>query len=408
MGLVLAAVVALFVWLARDREPVFAGRPLGFWLEELEPSWGESEAEQHVAARRIEAAKRALRLMGPAAVPGLLTRIEKRGSRVRAYIGEWLNEFPGSTFDPRPSQRGRERAAWAFEIIGPAGSNAVPRLMLRLDDRVLGEPAQRALAGIGAPAVPHLRRELSGSDPLRQELAIVLLGRIGPDSREAGSALLAISTDTKASPTLARSAMLALGLIGFERQKVLALASASLLVTNSSDNAAMTLAALDYDGLPFLLMGLTNAAPAIQMASASGLALADNFARHRQAGDVESQRHLRSHLGTMYRLRMAGARMVFQGGNGDRYCAVLLTNLHRTFPVPSRELAARVMGSLSGQAEVVRPSLEALTNDGDPAVRVAAWDALWAMGSAPEHPPATNAAASPPVYRRGRRAIIPP
>ena len=154
VALALLVIVALFVWLARDREPGFEGRPLRFWLAELEPPGltSEDDEERRVASQRFAAAKHALRSIGPAAVPELLTRIETRGSLLRAYLGEWLNKFPSSTFDPRPSLRGRNLAAWAFEILGPAGSNAVPRLMLRLDDRVLGEAAQRALVGIGRTA----------------------------------------------------------------------------------------------------------------------------------------------------------------------------------------------------------------------------------------------------------------
>ena len=403
MLLLLFLVAGAFAWLAHDRDPVFEGRPLSFWLLELQVTPSESDEDGRIADRRVEAAKRALRSLGPAAVPELLRRIETRDSSVRAFFGDWLNKLPDSTFDPRPRQRARPWAAWAFEIIGPAGSNAVPRLLTLLDGGEDGQEAMRALAGIGAPAVPALREQLSSKDPAAQNHAILLLGHIGPAAMAAAGQLLALATN--AAPPITGRAVLALALIGAEAPRVLALASAGLLDTNSADYAAMSLAALGRDGLPILLRGLTNAEPVIGAASVIGMELADQFIHYQADADAMSAHHLRRHIEFLQRLRRGSVFRLFQQGKGERYISVRLTNLHRAFPATSRALAARLMAQSTGQGEIVRPSLDALTGDLDPDVRAAAWDGLWELGPAPPPAPATNA---PPDGRRRRRGATPP
>ena len=397
----LLAISGLFAWLARDRDPVFEGHRLSFWLSELLARGSESDEDGRAAALRVEDAKQAIRKMGPAAVPALLGRIEKHDSRVRAYVGEWLNKLPSSTFDPRPRQTERPLAAWAFEVLGPAGSNAVPRLMTLLGDRVVGEEAMRALAGIGEPAVPALRAQLSGSDPAEQERAIVLLGRIGPGAAEAARELMALATN--ASPVIARQALLALAFIGSDRPWTTTLASANLLATNSADYAAMTLAALGRDGLPFLLKGLTNAEPTINAAALTGLGASQYFTRGQSPDEFEWQHSLRRIIEHLHRSRSVNTRMVSQGSYRERRIATTLTNQYRVFPAPSRALAARLMAQLPGQGEIVRPALDALTSDLDPEVRAAAWDGLWQLGPAPPPAPVTNTPAALPAGRRGRR-----
>ena len=401
--LLLLAIAGVFAWMARSREPVFEGRPLSFWLIELQASGSETDEDGRAAARRVEAATRAIRSIGPAAAPELLRRIEQRDSRVRAFVGEWLNKLPSSTFDPRPRQRERPLAAWAFVILGPAGLNAVPRLIELTGDRIAGQEAMQALAGIGAPAVPALRKQLSSKDAAEQERAIILLGHIGPGAIAAIPELFTIFTN--APPAGAKQALLALAFIGSERPRTIALAAANLLATNSVDYAAMTLAALGRDGLPFLLKGLTNAEPEIRQAAVIGLRFADYFMRSQSANDVESQHALRSNLERSYRLSAGNTRMAFQGGYGERRIATALTNLHRAFSASNRALAAKLMAQLPEQGEIVRLSLEGLTGDLDPEVRAAARDGLWQLGPAP--PPATNAPAPPPAGRGRRRGMAP-
>src|SRR5260221_12098357 len=129
VGLVGALLAGMF----RSREPEYGGKRLSEWVDiyavtHLIAGWG-SENREAVAA---------IRQLGTNAVPHLLKWI-------RYEVPPWKTTFDGiadrAPWRLKPAWmfsdkrvRLAEHAAWVFEVLGPDGEGAIPKLTLLLDE----------------------------------------------------------------------------------------------------------------------------------------------------------------------------------------------------------------------------------------------------------------------------------
>jgi HEAT repeat protein len=112
----------------------------------------------------------------------------------------------------------RSKAARALENLDPGAKDAVPILLEALkeqQDVTIPPVASRALARLGAPAVPALIEALEGKDGHVQQYAAMAVQKIGPQAKQAVPALIEIVKKYKAPNTPAKlQAIEALGRIG--------------------------------------------------------------------------------------------------------------------------------------------------------------------------------------------------
>jgi HEAT repeat protein len=88
----------------------------------------------------------------------------------------------------------RRLAVTALANVGEGARPAVPNLIKLLEDKDLHDPAAEALVKIGRGAVPDLVAALDDHDFRRRLEVIVLLGKIGPEARQALGPLSVIAS----------------------------------------------------------------------------------------------------------------------------------------------------------------------------------------------------------------------
>ena len=202
------------------REPSYDGRSLREWLhllsfkprighmyDDLAPYAGALNTEDHVFGIGAETAeqqlaKRAIRSIGPAAVPFLLEMLGRGGAEARdAVTGFATLGDLGKAALPElqrlldePDLAIRYLSIWAIGRIGPAAANAIPALLRDLESSPQPHVPAEALGNIGpaaAEAVPLILEMLSSGNLRWDEPLITALGKLG--SKSAIPALLAIA-----------------------------------------------------------------------------------------------------------------------------------------------------------------------------------------------------------------------
>lgn len=209
-GLLTLAFLAWFGWfILRPHEPVYRGRPLSLWLDEVYRTgeYGNSSVKSETEA--------AIRQLGTNALPFLLDLAATRYVVARQILVQSARD-PDFAFLHLPPQEGRDQMTpWAFEILGSTARPAVPQLIRIINDV---DPSNRdawlttltaihCLAGIGPAAeqaVPDLidifrvnRGSRTESKNLRFSAAWAL-GRIGP-AASAAVPVLAGATNERAA-----------------------------------------------------------------------------------------------------------------------------------------------------------------------------------------------------------------
>lgn len=155
LGLALALVgIGIVVVLVISPSKVsYQGKPLEFWLEEIDSNKPE---------RRREEARKAIRAIGTNAIPQLIADLRLDEPKWKQVLRQWLSKqsiirVKYRTLDARSSQ-----ATSAFDALGSAGSPAIPELITLLDRNPGYVPA--ALSWIGSNAVPALTNALNHSN----------------------------------------------------------------------------------------------------------------------------------------------------------------------------------------------------------------------------------------------------
>ena len=144
--------VALVISFARELpEPVWKGKPLSAWIDDL--VMGSSKEIR-------EPAEEAIRQIGPRAIPQLLQILGSRDTvseRVLVQLNRKQHLFH---FPVVPAGIKRRRASLAFEALGPLARPAFPELKKMLTHDADPEFAADALAAIGPESVSALLEAL--------------------------------------------------------------------------------------------------------------------------------------------------------------------------------------------------------------------------------------------------------
>jgi HEAT repeat protein len=197
-------------WIFFHREPVYRGKPVRAWVQELKNTQNTEKNETfHV-----------LLDIGPDCLPALVEELRPMDNIfTRTYAGLWPR-LPRSLarFFPQPKPSRAERratAAWALGQIGPAARRTAPALVKALDDpddRVRTEAAL-ALRWVGAKdqsVISALGRRLNDPAPMVRSRAAEALWDMAPESQAALASLTQLLYD----PDLAYHGALCLEKLG--------------------------------------------------------------------------------------------------------------------------------------------------------------------------------------------------
>jgi HEAT repeat protein len=185
-----AAIAAVVYYVTRPAEPQFAGKSLSYWVENI---WADKEGAQ------LESAE-AFRQMGANAVPHLIRMLGEKDSSSSA-IETIIEKLPANVQNKVRFLRTRdERAAYALEIIGPAAAAAIPRLIEKMGDFVMGPDAPNpfvlALEGIGPKSVVPLAKALRHPELNIRCNALIVLAGFGTNSIQALPDILKVDGQT--------------------------------------------------------------------------------------------------------------------------------------------------------------------------------------------------------------------
>ena len=186
----------------RPGEPRFQGKALSLWLQQADPNHGEGLPFE---------AKEAICRMGSNAVPHLVRMLEAKDSPLRRRLTDFFYDQDWGQLPLRLAYRDRYAASLAFEVLGPAGVGAIPKLQALLDDEERAGPVAIALAGIGPEAITALTNGLASTN---SRVRIVIVRQIGNLEAKASAAIPALVTSLgDADASVAAQAARSLGRI---------------------------------------------------------------------------------------------------------------------------------------------------------------------------------------------------
>lgn len=406
----LLAAAGLMVFLFWQREPKFEGRRLSAWLQDLVLLDLRHSPELAPAAKsndvRREKAVRAVRAIGPRAVPQLL-RWLRSGPAPPSPIHDKLEELVGPqtrfNLPLSPMRADWDQALLAitgFEVLGPSAKAAVPDLGWLLLDPVLASSAARCLCAVGPAAFPAFTRALTNPEPAvldaaldglmelrvphRSQLLTVLtnaiamnppgfgqeavprLGDLGSAARDVTPWLDSLMRDS--TNPLAGPAMRVMAEIAIDPTLYVPFFGASLLKTNLAPDAAFALARVGSAGVPSLLSGLTNQNRLVKTAAIA--ALNPKFRRTPPAAAAYRFSFL-SQMFTPYCRITAHSKQ--PPGLRDRAIAFTLS---RALEHPDPAVRLQIVQLLGNYGSHGASGLSRATHDQDAAVRHAAEAAL--------------------------------
>jgi hypothetical protein len=191
---VVAAAIALIVWVARPNEPSYGGRSLTEWLELYNTSERDTPAEREAAG--------AVRAIGTNALPCLLRWIQYepigrahpllRGVRKSPQVVQ-KKLFPLLLSTRRAGQS--HAAVIGFKILGSEARPAIPeltRLLNATNSPYASQQAALALGGMGKEGLPPLIAGLGNSRNRVRHVVANVLGNMGYLGREAAPAVPAL------------------------------------------------------------------------------------------------------------------------------------------------------------------------------------------------------------------------
>ncbi len=163
--------LGLFSWgWLRAREPVYQGRRLSSWLEELERSWPGKDSEQSAQA---------IREIGTDALPYLMAGLKARGSMLKLNLAGFLRDQDRIKFRVRMVEEQRDRALKGFFVLGAEAKPALPELSRLLDEeRNLALNAMIALVNVGKDSMPVLADACGHTNPTIRVQAAVTLSQL--------------------------------------------------------------------------------------------------------------------------------------------------------------------------------------------------------------------------------------
>jgi HEAT repeat protein len=174
----LAAVLVLLGRFFTSAQPTYAGKPLSFWLEQLDsPDAGQAQV--------------AIRAIGPKAIPFLFQAVREASSTPNRFYRTIWSKLPSPVARrlslPHGTPRERARIVAALRLLETKGIPAVTKA-LDDSDSAVRRVAITALASIGpqaSSAVPHLIERATDPDPEVRAAAILAFRYMGPDRAQA-------------------------------------------------------------------------------------------------------------------------------------------------------------------------------------------------------------------------------
>jgi hypothetical protein len=184
----LVAVVGGLAWeVVRQREPMYQGKPLSYWLD------GYSQPPlTNVTPTQADAA---VRQLGTNSFPELFRRLQQRDSGFKIMIMRLL-EKQSVIKIPFAPRNANYTAVTGFKALGPQASNAVPRLIeiFDSDPHLFPQQAIPAILGDIGPsaqqAIPALLRGMTHTNSFVRYNAIFAIGRIHPEPKVVVPALI--------------------------------------------------------------------------------------------------------------------------------------------------------------------------------------------------------------------------
>jgi len=131
-------------------EPSHQGKPLSFWLEEIDDNQPETRRDE---------ARKAIRAIGTNAIPQLIADFRLDEPKWKRVLMQWMMKQSVIKVKYRTGDTRSSAATWAFQALGATARPAIPELVRLLDQNPGYVPA--ALAGIGVDAVPALVNALT-------------------------------------------------------------------------------------------------------------------------------------------------------------------------------------------------------------------------------------------------------
>jgi HEAT repeat protein len=190
-----SGIVLLLIWISpcRAAEPLYAGKPLSFWLDELNSRDPLLREEAMLVLADAGTAARA-------AVPRLeqLFKDERPTVRIRAGLALWriagqtkpaIAALTEALRDPTTSDRAQ--VLRDLSQLGAAASSSASAVLELVDnaDILTRNQAVQTLQGFGPAAVPALTAALAEKDARRRRNAADVLSRMGIGARPAQAAL---------------------------------------------------------------------------------------------------------------------------------------------------------------------------------------------------------------------------
>ncbi len=210
LAIFLMVASALVVLLLPEHGPTWKGAPLEVWLERY---WagGSWEGEDPTAA---------IRAMGQPAVAQLTEWLRYEPAPVREKLQDLLASVKIIRVRGTPAAEMRaDKALGLFRALGPAASNAVPRLLTMLTDTKAPWTARQAmwaLSAIGEPALDPLLRLLADKRTPNRDMVVVAIADMKLDRRAAAHALPLLTDCTiEPDPMVVEPAILAFGSLDF-------------------------------------------------------------------------------------------------------------------------------------------------------------------------------------------------
>lgn len=191
---------------------VYRGRHVSEWAMDLHPNLGSRDTNE---------AMQAFLVLGSNAVPALRAQLDSRTPYHEKLLLQNVRRFPRTIrrylFDkikPEKALAQRVGAARALSVIGPSALEAIPDLIVALQDPA-GEmrwAAAQALAHLGEPAIAALAAAATNANVTLRQIAVYALGEAGTNAAPAAAVLFDCVRDTNES--VQASALYSLSRIG--------------------------------------------------------------------------------------------------------------------------------------------------------------------------------------------------
>jgi hypothetical protein len=179
------------------KEPSYNRKTLTAWVDELE--WVSAKLDTEEKRAKHETAASAIREMGPAVAPILLSRLRPERSRWERLREIWSNVLRSDYEMPRESNA---RIFAAVEALGKEAKGSIPRMMELLESGEVPGIAIVLSETFGMEALPYLGKGMTNSLPRVRAASATGIRMLGENGKEAVPMMLRALQDPDAEVRL--------------------------------------------------------------------------------------------------------------------------------------------------------------------------------------------------------------